>query len=97
MGIHLLHYVHGNEHIRTHDAIHNTFAAIVHDVGFHVGREQLHAFPSITLNSSRQRLNIIFTKDDIRILTNVVIVNPMQVELFPRFCAIQEFVASDAV
>ncbi len=28
MGIHLLCCVHGNKHIRTHDAIHNTFVAI---------------------------------------------------------------------
>ncbi len=26
MGIHLLHCAHGNKHVRTHDAIHNTFA-----------------------------------------------------------------------
>jgi hypothetical protein len=97
MGIHLLHYVHGNEHTGTHDAICNTFAAIVHDAGFHVGQEQLHAFSSTTLNSSRQRFNIILTKDDIRILTDVVIVNPMQVDLFPRSCAIQGFVVSDAI
>jgi hypothetical protein len=44
MGIHLLHCVHGNEHMETHDGIHNTFGAIVWYVGFHVGREQLNAF-----------------------------------------------------
>jgi hypothetical protein len=37
MGIHLLHCAHGNERMGTHDAIHNTFAAIAQDVGFHVG------------------------------------------------------------
>jgi hypothetical protein len=37
MGIHLLRCVHGNEHIGTHDAICNTFAAIAQDVGFHMG------------------------------------------------------------
>jgi hypothetical protein len=51
MGIHLLHYAHGNEHIKTHDAIHDTFAAIMQDVGFHVGQVELHVFPSTTFNS----------------------------------------------
>jgi len=37
MGIHLLHYVHGNECTWTHDAIRDTFAAIMQDVGFHMG------------------------------------------------------------
>jgi hypothetical protein len=41
LGIHLLRCVHGNEHIGTHDAIRNTFVAIVLDVGFHMGWEQL--------------------------------------------------------
>jgi hypothetical protein len=31
MGIHLLHCAHGNEHTRTHDAIHNTFVIIMQD------------------------------------------------------------------
>jgi hypothetical protein len=31
MGIHLLHCAHGNKHMRTHDAIHNTFAIIMRD------------------------------------------------------------------
>ncbi len=44
MGIHFLHCVHGNERIGTHDAIRDTFVAIVRDVGFHVGQEQLHVF-----------------------------------------------------
>jgi hypothetical protein len=37
MGIHLLHCIHGNEGMGTHDAICDTFVAIVQDVGFHVG------------------------------------------------------------
>jgi hypothetical protein len=37
MGIRLLCCVHGNERIGTHDAIHDTFATIAQDVGFHVG------------------------------------------------------------
>jgi hypothetical protein len=37
IGIHLLHYVHGNECVKTHDVIHDTFATIAQDVGFHMG------------------------------------------------------------
>jgi hypothetical protein len=51
LGIHLLHYVHGNEHIRTHDAIHNTFLAIAQDANIQMQQEQLHVLPSTTWNS----------------------------------------------
>jgi hypothetical protein len=62
MGIHLLRYAHGNEHIRTHDVIHDTFVAIAWDVSFHMGREQLYVIPSTTFNSFRWRIDIVFTK-----------------------------------
>jgi hypothetical protein len=65
MGIHLLRCVHGNEHVGTQDAICDTFAAITRNVGFHVGQKQVHALLSTTLNSSPQRVNIVFTKDGI--------------------------------
>jgi hypothetical protein len=48
-GIHLLHCAHGNERTGTHDAIYDTFIAIVQDVGFHVGQKQLHSFKHIQL------------------------------------------------
>jgi hypothetical protein len=51
MGIHLLRCVHGNEHMGTHDVVHDTFVAIMRDVGFHVGEKQLHAFLSSMFNS----------------------------------------------
>jgi len=54
MGIHFLCYAQGNEHIGTHDAIHDTFATIVQDVGFHRGEKQLHVLLSTTLNSFHQ-------------------------------------------
>jgi hypothetical protein len=50
MGIHFLHCAHGNKHIWSHDVICDTFVAIVQDVGFHVGRKQLHSLPSTTFN-----------------------------------------------
>jgi hypothetical protein len=52
MGIHLLHCVHSNKRIRTHDAIRDTFTPIARNVGFHVGQKQLHKFLSTTFNSS---------------------------------------------
>jgi hypothetical protein len=83
MGIHFLCYVHGNELTWTHDAIHDTFVAIVWDVGFHVGQEQLHAFPLNTFNSSFQQIDIVFTKDGIHIIVDNVIANPTQSDLLP--------------
>jgi hypothetical protein len=38
----------------------------------------------------------VFTKDGIRTLADVVIADPMQLDLFPRSCATQGFVALDA-
>jgi hypothetical protein len=96
MGIHLLHCVHGNEHIGTHDAIHNIFATIAWNVGFHVGQQQLHAFLSTTFNSSRRWIDIVLIKDGICTLANIVITNPTRIDLLPQSCATQGFVASDA-
>ncbi len=97
MGIHLLHCVHNNKHIRTHDGIGDTFVAIVRDVGFHVGWEQLHALPSTTFNSSCRWVDIILTKYGIHTLINVIIVNPTWADLLPRSCATQGFVTPDAI
>jgi hypothetical protein len=97
MGIHLLHYVHGNKNIGTHDAIRNIFAAIAWNVGFHVGRQQLHAFFSTTFNSSRRWIDIVLIKDGICTLANVVIINPTWIDLLPQSCATQGFVASNAI
>jgi hypothetical protein len=52
MDIHFLCCAHGNECMGTHNAIHNTFVAIVQDVSLYVGQEQLHAFLSTMLDSS---------------------------------------------
>jgi hypothetical protein len=96
MGIHLLHCVHDNKHIGTHDAICDTFATITPDVGFHMGQEQLHALPSTTFNSSHQQVDIVLTKDAIHTLTNIVVAYPTRTDLLPPSCAIQGFVTSDA-
>jgi hypothetical protein len=39
----------------------------------------------------------VFIKAGIRTLANVVIIDPTRVDLLPRSCVIQRFVASDAV
>jgi hypothetical protein len=39
--------------------------------------------PSNTLNSSHQQIDIMFTKDGIRILINDVVVDPTQADLLP--------------
>ncbi len=83
-----------NTHITTHVAIHDTFAAIAWDVGFHVGREQLHEFLSITFNSFCRRIDIMIIKDDVT-LVDVLIANSMRVDLKPRSCATQGFATSD--
>jgi len=89
MGIHLLRFVHGNEYIGTHDVICDIFVAIAWDATFHVGQEQLHALLSITFNPSRQWVNIVFNKDGICTLTNVVIVDPMRANLLFQSCVTQ--------
>jgi hypothetical protein len=52
--------------------------------------------PSNTINSSHRQVNIIFTKDGIRTLVDVVVVDPTQANLFPRSCATQGFATFDA-
>jgi hypothetical protein len=91
MGIHLLCCAHGNEHIGTHDAICNTFVIIVRNVGFHMGWKQLHALLSTTFNSFYRQVDIVFTKYDILTLADVVIADPMRVDLLPRSCVTQGF------
>ncbi len=59
-------------------------------------KKQLYALPSTTFNSSCQRLDIVLTKDGIRTLIDIVIIDPTQTNLFPWSCAIQGFVASNA-
>ncbi len=60
-----------------------------------MGQEQLHAFPSITFNSSCRRFDIVLTKDDICTLTNVIIIDLTWPYLVPQSCTIQGFFAFD--
>jgi hypothetical protein len=53
------------------------FVAIARNANFHVGQEQVHTLPSTTFHFFRRQVEIVFTKNEIRTLTNVVIANPM--------------------
>ncbi len=97
MGIHLLRCAHGNKHIRTHDAIRNTFVAIAWNVSFHVGWKQLHGLPSTTFNSSCWQVNIMLTKDGIGTLIDIVVIDPTQADLLLQSCATQGFTTSNAI
>jgi hypothetical protein len=81
MGIHLLHCVHGNKHIWTHDVIRKAFVTITQNASFQMGQEQPHVLLSTTFNSFHWQINIVLTKDDIRTLTNIVIANPTWMDL----------------
>jgi hypothetical protein len=70
MDIHLLGCVYGNECTGTHDAICDTF------VGSHMGREQLHVFLSNVFNSFHRQVNVIFIRNGICTLADVVIADP---------------------
>ncbi len=76
--------------------IRNTIATIVWNVVFHTGWKQLYALLSTTFNSSRQWVDIMFTKGGIRTLVDIVIANPMRVDLLPQSCVTQGFVALNA-
>jgi hypothetical protein len=93
MGIHLLCCAHGNNHTWTHDAVRDTFVAIVHDASSHMGQEQFHMFLSNTFKFFCWWINIVFTKNGIHTLANLVITNPMWVDLLAWSCATQKFVA----
>jgi hypothetical protein len=45
-------------------------------------QKQLHTFPSIMFHSSCQWINIVFTKNGIHNLVDVVIANPTWIDLF---------------
>ncbi len=74
--IHFLCCVHGHECIRTHDVVCDTFVTIVHDANFHLGRKWFHAFFKNMFNFSHWWINIVFTKDGICTLVDIVIADP---------------------
>jgi hypothetical protein len=78
--------------MRTYDVVHDTFATIVQDVGYHMGQKQVHVFSSTMFNSFCSQVDIVLTIDDIHTLINVVIVDPTHVDLLPRSYTTQRFV-----
>lgn len=97
MGIYLIHCAHNNEHTRTQDAICSTFVTIVRNAIFYMRQEQLQVLPSTMFNSSCWRVDIVFTKDDIHTLVDIVIADSTQANLFSWSCATQRFVAFNVV
>jgi len=91
--LHILCCAHGNEHMSTHDVVHDTFVAIAWDANFHVGQEQLHLIFSTSFHSFCRWIDVVFTKNGICILINVVIANPTQADLFWWSCATWRFIA----
>jgi hypothetical protein len=59
-------------------------------------QKQLHALPSNTSNYSRRWVDIVFTKDGICTLVNIVIVDPTWMDLLPWTYATQGFATSNA-
>ncbi len=90
MGIHFLRCAHRNECMGTHEVVYDTFVAIAWDVGFHVGQKKLHALLLGTFNSSHQQIDIVLTKDGIRTLVDIVIVNPTCVIYFPNLAQFKD-------
>jgi hypothetical protein len=97
MGVHLLRCAHGNENMGTQDVIHDTFATTAWDVNFHLGCEQLHTLLSTMFHSSHKRIDIMFTKNGICTLADVVIVDPTQANLFCWSYATWRFAASKTI
>jgi hypothetical protein len=60
-------------------------------------RIQLHALPSTTLNSFHRQIDIVFTKDGICTIVDIIIANPTRTNLLPRSCATQGFESSNAI
>jgi hypothetical protein len=64
-----------------HNVIWDASVSITKDVGFHGVREQTHILLLLTIQSSRQWVNIVLSVDGIRMLANVIINNLTQVNL----------------
>jgi len=79
MGIHLLHYAHGNVRTGTYYAIHNIFVTIAQGASIHMGQEQLYVTPLTMFNSF---IDVMIIIDDIHTLVDRIIVDPTGVDLF---------------
>jgi hypothetical protein len=91
MGIHFFHHVHGEEKTTLHDVVQNTFMTIVKDVRFQVSWKQTHVLLPPTLQSSCFRIDIVLSIDGVHTLVDVVIVDPIWVDLVLQiaiFCGV---------
>jgi len=77
LSTHLLRCSCGNEHIVTHDTLRDTVATIALKNGTHVQREVSHLFPYYT----QQWVDILITRDDFWTLMDVIIVDPIGIDM----------------
>jgi hypothetical protein len=95
MDIHFLCCAHGNECMGTHDAVCDTFVAITWNVGFHICGTKTTTCVSFNHSHSYHRqVDIVFTKDGICTLTNVVIIDSMCANPLLQSCTTQGFATS---
>jgi hypothetical protein len=68
----------------SHDVVRDAFTIIMRNARFHVLRKQTHVLLSHTLQSLRCQVNIVLSIDGVRTLANVVIIDPIRVDLASR-------------
>ncbi len=83
MDIHLLRCVCDNKHIETHDVICDTLLPLCMMLASRWVENNYMHFPSNMFNSFRQQVDIVFTKDDICTLVDIIIVDPTWMDLLP--------------
>jgi hypothetical protein len=87
--VHLLNYAHNNEHTGTHDAIRNIFTTFTPCGMKTITRTSFNHIPLLS-----SQVNIVFTKDGICTLIEVVIADWTRMELFCQSYRTQRFVVS---
>jgi hypothetical protein len=70
-----------------HNVVCDNFATITSNANFHVGWKQLHTLPWTMFHSFCWWVDIMFTKDEIFTLADVVIVDPRRVDLCHGSCS----------
>jgi hypothetical protein len=68
----------------SHDVVRNVFVAITKNAGFHVSQEQTHVLLPPTLQFSCRWIEIVLLVDGVHTLVDVVIVDPIQIDLVLR-------------
>jgi hypothetical protein len=65
----------------SHDVVQNVFAAIAKNAGFHVSQKQTHVLPLPTLQFLCRQIEIVLLVDGVCTLVDIVIVDPIQIDL----------------